>query len=143
MRLRMSRASSTVFRLPVTRCQSIAPEVVVLHACGDDQVVVGDDVSAFQQHVALIHVDRIDMGGQDTRPPMSLHDSSQGGGYIAGRQAPCGHLVQQGLKQMEIALVDQRDSYVGFAQDLGRVESAKTPTDDHDMVVGCLCGRID
>lgn len=116
---------------------------MVLHACGDDQVVVGDEVSAFQQHVALIHVDRIDMGGQDTRPPMSLHDSSQRGRLHRRATGPLWHLVQQGLKQMEIPLVDQRDSYVGLARDLGRVESAKTPTDNHDMVVGCLCGRID
>ena len=42
-------------------------------------------------------------------------------------------MIEQGLKKMEIAAINQRDLYRGIFQRTSSVQSAKPATDNHDV----------
>ena len=52
---------------------------------------------------------------------------------LRGRQAGHGHLIEQGLEQVVIAAVDQRDVDVSAAQRLGHRQARKSAAHDHDV----------
>jgi predicted metalloprotease with PDZ domain len=60
-----------------------------------------------QRHRAPVHVDIHDLAHPDLGVPLPLEDMAQRTGNVARRQRGRRDLVQQGLKQMEVAAVDQ------------------------------------
>jgi hypothetical protein len=66
---------------------------------------------------------------------------NRGGGQSSG-----GHLVEQGLKQVVVGLVNQGDVNRCFGQRFGRFETTETPADDDHMgsfirhVEDAVCG---
>ena len=46
---------------------------------------------------------------EDGDVSVTAQDRAQRIGDVAGRQTACGYLIEQGLKKMEVAFVDERD----------------------------------
>ncbi|MEA2789565.1 MAG: hypothetical protein QOG73_1971, partial [Acetobacteraceae bacterium] len=55
-------------------------------------------------------------------------------GDVSGREERRRHLIQQRLKYVVIAAVDQDDLGIGVPQRVHRRESGKTAADDHDTL---------
>ena len=111
------------------------PEVRVRRAGRDDEVVVRDR--------ALVEGDgprgRIDgarLGEQHADVLLLPQDPPDRRRDVAGREARRRHLVEQRLKQVVIAAVEQRDAHRRALQGLRCREPAEASTDDHDM--GCV-----
>ena len=65
---------------------------------------------------------------QDSRIPMPAQHGAQRRGDLTRGKRAGRHLVQQWLKQMKIAPVDQRHFHRRVAQGLRGVQSAETPS---------------
>ena len=55
-------------------------------------------------------------------------------GDVSGREDRRRHLIQQRLKYVVIAAIDQDDLGIGVPQRVRRRESGKTAADDHDTL---------
>ena len=62
-----------------------------------------------------------------------LPTRSQWGGDVTAGDEPGGHLIKQGLEQVEVALVDQGDAHIGLGQSLAGVHPGKAAAHDHHM----------
>jgi hypothetical protein len=63
-------------------------------------------------------------------------------GNVRRRQSGGRHLIEQGLEQMVIMLVDNGDVDRRFGERLGRRQSAKSRPDDDDLRRGVLGWRL-
>ena len=107
-------------------------EIAAARPCRQDQVVVA--VAAVVEHHLLVGgVDVVHLSQQDLQVRGLPHHLAQGGGHIGLGHKPCGHLIEQGLEQVEIASVDQGDAYGFSGQGMGRLEAGEPPTHDHHM----------
>lgn len=96
---------------------------------GDDQVVIGNRAIA-QDHAAVGRVEIDGFAEQHFGVAMVLENDTQGRGDFAGREPAGGHLVEQGLEEVEVAAIDQGDRYRRAAQRLGNIQPAKSAADD-------------
>ncbi len=121
----------------------VVPEVGLAHACGDDQVVVGQrdalavGASGHDQVGVDVDVDHLGQHAFDVAVPLE-HDP-QGRGDLALGQDPGRDLVQQRLEQVVLRAVDEGDRDVAAAQRPGGEEPAEAAADDDDPV---SCGAV-
>ena len=85
-------------------------------------------------HLARVEIEPGHLGEQDLHVRVGFEDRPQRIGHLARGQGSGGDLVAQGLEEVEVAPVDERDLHVGAAQRLGRAQPAKAPADDDDAV---------
>ncbi len=113
----------------------VVPEVVVAHAGGDDQDVVGK-LAARRQDAAAGDVESGHVFEQDARVPAPLQDRPEGRGDVRGREGTRRHLIEKRLEEMEIPPVENGDLDRERPEAAGRVQAAETPAHDHDAREG-------
>ena len=77
---------------------------------------------------------RVTSASSDPHVLLGLEDRPQRIGDLAGGQRAGGDLVGQGLEEVEVAPVDERDLDSGAAQRLDRTQPAEASADDDDAV---------
>src|ERR1035441_3009240 len=108
----------------------VVAEVVVSGSGGNDQGVVGDCAIA-QDDAAVGHIEVDGFAEEHFGVAIVLEHDTQGGGNFAGREPAGGHLVEQGLEEVEVAAIDQCDRYGRAAEGLGDIQPAESAADDH------------
>ncbi len=121
----------------------VVAEVRVVRATGDDQRVVGD--AGQRGHAghrrelepAPLEVDRARLRHQDADVARAPEDRAQRVCDFARRERPGRDLVGQGLEEVEVAAVDERDLDVRTPQVLHRLQASEAAADDDDAVCAC------
>ncbi len=92
----------------------VVAEVLVLYAGGQDKRIV-PDFAITQMYFAGRRIDVQNFAQQNFRIGLPLEERAKRSGDVGGGQAAGGHLIQEGLKQVKIAAVDERDGNRGAA----------------------------
>jgi hypothetical protein len=66
---------------------------------------------------------------------LMTQDDTQGRGDVTWRKRAGGNLIEQRLKEMEIAAVDQRNVRVGVFEGLRRSEATEPASDDENTML--------
>ena len=104
----------------------VVAEVEVARAGRHDQRVVGQPGAVGEKHAACrgIHVDHF--GQVNLHIVLAPEDAAQRRGDLAGRKAAGRDLVEERLKQMEVAPIYQRDLHRRVLQRLGGLDAAES-----------------
>jgi len=111
----------------------VAAEVGVSGAGREDQPVVRERTSALEHHVAGVRKDRTNAVEQHADVLRASQDRPDRRRDIGGGQGRGRDLIQQRLKDVVVAPVDQRDVDVSPREPLGRGEPAEAAADDHHL----------
>lgn len=103
----------------------VMAEIGMPRAGGDDEAVIGD-APAPRDHQTRVLVDVIDLVHQHGRILLAPQYVSDRHGDLGGRQASSGDLVEQRLKKVVIAAVDDGHVDVRLLQPDRRVEAAES-----------------
>ena len=106
----MTDASGVFERLETRRDglpRVFVAEIEMTGSCGDDQRIVRN-IAFVQNHAAAGGVEIDSIGEQHLGVFLLTQQDAQRRGDFARRQSAGGYLVQQRLKKMEVAAVDQR-----------------------------------
>ena len=110
-------------------------EVTAARSGGQDQVVVAiAPVVEHQLAVGGIEID--DLAQQHLHIGGLLQQPPQRRGHVRLRHQPGGDLIEQRLKQIEVALVDQGHPHGLSGQGSGGLDAGKPSSDDHHMGPG-------
>ncbi len=110
-------------------------EVVVPHACGDDEKIVRE-LAVRSQDAAAGDVDSGHVFEQDARVSASLQDRPQGRGNVRGREGARRDLVEQRLEKVKVPPVEDGDLDGERPEATGRVKPAEASAHDHDARKG-------
>ena len=126
----------------------VMAEVRVGRAGGHDQVVVRNLGAVRQMHGMLRGLDAIDLAEQNLDVPLSSQDPSDGRRDVARRQPGRRDLIEERLKDVMIAAIDDGDVDGGAAQCARGIQPTKSTTDDEhawhvlqQYVIGCSFGE--
>ncbi len=75
-------------------------------------------------------IDAVDLAQQHPRIGLAVEDAAYRPGHVGGVEAGGGHLVEQGLEQVEVAAVDHGDVDRSLGQGARRAEAAEAGADD-------------
>ena len=89
---------------------------------------------------ASLQIEAGHLGEDDIDVLAATQNVPQHGGDCTGRQDAGGHLVEQRLEQVVIALVDERDVEVGRCEQAGGGQAAEAAA-DHDDAVAQWCAH--
>jgi len=117
------------------------PDVIAvvgsLGASGDDEGVVGIFGGVAKMDELFFGVDVYGFAQEDLGVFLAAQDGAQGRGDFAGREGAGGDLVEERLKEVEVALINEDDFGVGALQGAGSDQAAETAAqDDNAMLVG-------
>ncbi len=107
----------------------VVTEVEVTRARGDDQRVVGNR-ALIEDDAAPGGIEIDGIGEQNLCVFLLAQQDPQRRRDFAWRQRTRGDLVQQGLEEVKVPAVDQRDGEIFVPQGPCGVEPAETPADD-------------
>ena len=113
----------------------IVTKVGMGRAGGDDEIVVLKGLLA-QVHALRREIDRLHLAHQHRSIRLATQDMSQRRRNRGCRQSRRSHLVQQRLKQVVVAAVDQRDVHVRRTQRPNGPQSAEATAHDYDSFAG-------
>src|SRR5262249_7090487 len=118
----------------------VVPEVRVPGTGRDDQRVVGDLLDGVVRGVgdeddAPAEVEAADLAHEHHDVPLTPEDVAQRLRDLARGEGARSDLVEQGLEQVEVPPVDERDVEVGPLERARREQAAKSAADDDDTVV--------
>ncbi|GAB3102392.1 hypothetical protein GCM10027159_28190 [Lysobacter terrae] len=102
-------------------------------ATRNQQEVVAEHLAAGERERMRIGIDADDLAEPHFHIALVAQDVPQRRGDIWRRQARGRDLVQQGLKEMVIASIDQGDTHVVPGQGPCRPQTGETAADDHDV----------
>ena len=115
-----------------------APVIVAvvggLRACGDDEGVVGEGVAIGEEDFFVLGINVNSFAKEDLDVFLAAEDGADRGGDFSGREGAGGNLIEEGLKEMEIAFVEEGDVDVGAFQGLRGDETRETSAEDQDAV---------
>ena len=86
-------------------------------------------------------IDAHRLAKQHARVPGTPQDPSDRRGDVTGRQRRGRNLIQQRLKDVMVAAIQQRDLGVGLSKRLRGRESPETAANDHDMRAALSSGH--
>ena len=86
-------------------------------------------------------VDGSDLAHEHRSVALVAQDVAQRGGDGRRGEAGGGHLVEQGLEEVMVAAVDERDVHGRLAQRAHRPEAGETAADHHDFLSFCHMRR--
>jgi hypothetical protein len=115
-------------------------EIGVARPGGDDQAVVRDRAplvaarEPVEKDAPAREIEAGDLAEQDADVPITLKNAAQRRGDLAGRERAGRHLVDEGLKKVEVAPVDQGDVDGRVAQLSDGLQPAESAADDDDAV---------
>ena len=112
----------------------VIAEVRSTRTRGDDQRVVGQGTAVGQNELAVGGVQADGFVEQHAGVLLAREHGAQRGGDFARRKRSGGHLIQQRLKEVEVAAVHHGELNVGALQGLGGIEAAKAATQNHDAM---------
>src|SRR6266487_5659160 len=111
-------------------------EIGMARAGRDNQIIV-IEVPINHPHFLRVHVDRLHFGEDHSHVFAFAQNCAYGSGDVGrGKRRGC-DLIKQRLKQMVICPVDHRDAGRFTGEFLGRLESAESSADNHDMRFLC------
>ena len=110
----------------------VVSKVGVGHPGRDDEVVVVE-VSVLEEDALLLHLDALDGPHEDRDVALAPEQLADWRGDIRGGERRGRHLVEQGLEQVMVALVDQRDADPRDVQLTGRGQATEAATQDDDV----------
>jgi hypothetical protein len=122
----------------------VAAKVAVRRARGNDEVVIGQRAAVLQQHAVRGCINVARLAQQRGHIGLLAEQVADGRGNRRRRQAGRGHLVEQGLEQVVVGLVQQRHIHVSTPEHARGLQPAKAATDDDDLrarAVGLRCGK--
>jgi anaerobic selenocysteine-containing dehydrogenase len=108
-------------------------EIRVARTGSDDERIVVDDVTVGEHNPATVHVDPRHLGEQHTDVPGSAKHPANWRGNIAWRERRGRYLIQERLKDVVIAAIEQRDTARAAAKHLARREASESAADDDYM----------
>ena len=122
----------------------VVPEVGVSGARGHHERVVRElqrpVVRTFGPHDPALDVDVGDLGEQGAHVRIAPNGAAQRGGDQAGRQDARRHLVEEGLEEVVVGAVDERDVDIRAVEPVDRVQPSEPAAHDDDpMAVGHCC----
>ena len=101
-------------------------------AGGQHQVVVATGL-AVENDLLAFRVDVGHLSEKHLNIALFADQLSQWGGDVTAGNEPGGHLIQQRLEQIEIALVDQGDAHIGLGQSLAGMHAGEAAAHNHHM----------
>src|SRR6516164_2345455 len=114
------------------------PEVARAHAGSDHQIIKHDLADAYARGGRLdgagSNVDASDIRQEYADVSLLRLELTDGRGDLGGREDRRRHLIEQRLKYVVVAAVDQYDLGIGVPQPARRRESCKAAADDHDTL---------
>jgi hypothetical protein len=113
----------------------VVAEIGVSRAGGQHQHVVGD-FAVLQLHDAALAVDAAHPAQDHPHVCCLAQDGADGLGDLRRRQTGRGHLIEQRLEEMVVALVDHGDVGIGAGQVVRGAQAAETGADDDDVRTG-------
>ncbi len=116
----------------------IMAEIGMSRAGGEHQGIECDGGAVLQFHAAVLRIDTADRAEQRGHFLAPAHEEAYRPGDFRSRERGGADLVQQRLKQMMIALIDDGDAHVRAGQLLGRRQTAEPGADDDHMMRGCV-----
>ena len=93
-----------------------------------------------EHHLLGLGIDIHHLAQQDLDIGGMAHHLAQGRGHIALRHQSRGHLIEQGLEQVEVAFIDQGDAHRLAGQGMAGLEASKATAHNHHMGPGRLDG---
>ena len=111
----------------------LVTEVGVTRTGGNNQKVIVETCAVGQQYAPCGRVHRLGFAEQDADVGGLPKNPADWGRDVARRQRRRRDLVQQGLKQMMVPPVEQRDAHGLPTQHTGSRQSAKPASDDNDV----------
>jgi hypothetical protein len=110
----------------------VFPEVAGLSAQRDDEVVVGE-LAVAQRHFLRGKIDAGHVGEQHREVGLLAQDAADGRGDVGRGQRGGGHLVEQGLEDVVVLAVDDRDAGQVGRKLLRKGQAAEAGTEDDDV----------
>jgi hypothetical protein len=110
----------------------VVSEIMVLGPGRQDEIVISQ-LAVAEQHPLAGHVDIDNLGQKYAGVLLPLEDVAQRGGNVGRAQAAGSHLVEQRLKQVKVAPVEQRDPHRRLAQGQGGIQAPEAAADNDDM----------
>jgi len=118
----------------------VVAEIGVARPGGDDQAVVRDRAplvaarEPVEKDAPACEIEAGDLAEQDADVPVTLKNAAQRRRDLAGRERAGRHLVDERLKKVEVAPVDQGDVDGRVAQLSDGLQPAESAADDDDAV---------
>ena len=109
----------------------VMAEIGVPRAGGEDERVIGHGVIAVEQHAAVLRVDADHSRKQRRHLGPVVHQIADRPGDLGCGQGSGRDLVEQRLKQVMVAAVDQGDLNRRALEPIGRLQPAEAGADDH------------
>ena len=119
----------------------IVPEVVGLEASGEHEVVVGVGLFA-KHHVLVPEIDAIDLVHEHSAVLLPAHHAANRSGDRPRMERCGGDLVEEGLKEMVIVLVDHHDVRIRPSQCASGRHTGKPASNDDDTWFRGVHGRV-
>ena len=107
-------------------------EIGVLRAGCDDQVVERDAAAIGEAHLVRHRVDAADLAQQRRHLAAAMQQVPDRPGDFRCAEGGGGHLIEQGLEQMVVAAIDDRDVDGRAGEFVDRRQPAEAAADDHD-----------
>ena len=109
-------------------------EIGMPHARCEHQSVIGDPVAIFEDDLAIGRID-IDHRAEQGRDLLaSSEEMANRPGDLGSCKRGRGHLIEQGLKQVVVALIDNGDPHGCASQAMRDFQPAEAASDDDDMM---------
>ena len=106
-----------------------------LGACGNDESVVRIFSGVAKMNEFFDGVEIHGFAEKDLGILLAAEDGTQRRGDFAGREGAGGHLIEERLEEMEVALIDEGDLGGGALQSACGNEAAETAAEDDDLMV--------
>ena len=111
----------------------VLAEIAVLCASREDQIVVVERAAGFGYHLLRLFIDALDFVHEHGDIAVIAQDMANGCGDLSRRQCRGGHLVEQGLEQVIVATIDERDIDSLTGECFGSTQAAEAGTNDHHL----------
>ena len=117
------------------RSPFLPTEVAAAGTARQEQLVVAIALLV-EDDLAGLRIDVHHLTQKDLHIGRLAHHLPERRGHVGFRYQAGGHLIEQRLKKVEIAFVDQGDPHRLPAESMGRPQPGKSPADDHHMGPG-------
>ncbi len=105
-----------------------------LRTGGNDEGVVGEFGTVAEDDFFCVGIEVDSFAKKDFGIFLATKDGAKRRSNLSGRKRAGGNLIEEGLEEMEVALVNESDGSVGALESLRGDESAKTAAENDNFV---------